>query len=283
MDTIPEQAVSAQERIMIIAPHPDDEVLAAGGMIARASKLHNRIRVIVATNGDASYSTALSYGSHLVTKKNFGRQAIMRQNESLNALASLGVDPTQVHFWGFPDRGLGELWKVSRDKESLYHSPTTGHDHSVQAVNSPVLPYTSDSLNALFDADLLDFSPTMIIMPHPCDDHSDHSSLANFTLVAATRYIEAHRQAPVLFAYWMWRKGRLWFTGSRSHSPGHLLIKKDCSLAAENHFILTREILDRKVRALQYYPSQRLAAGRIFRESSQKLYEAFTPIELAVQ
>jgi LmbE family N-acetylglucosaminyl deacetylase len=88
-DSLPWEPRS-HERIMIIAPHPDDEVLAAGGVIATALKPHSqsKIRVVVTTNGDASYATALSYGSHLITKKNFRLQAVMRQRERLKALAS---------------------------------------------------------------------------------------------------------------------------------------------------------------------------------------------------
>src|SRR6185436_13266441 len=71
--------IEPHERIMVIAPHPDDEVLAAGGVIANAVQCGIPLRVIVATNGDASYATALAYGSHLLTRKNFQQQAVMRQ------------------------------------------------------------------------------------------------------------------------------------------------------------------------------------------------------------
>ena len=128
MEILPDWRIDSHERIMIIAPHPDDEVLAAGGLMATALKLNNEIRVIVATNGDASYTTALWHGSHLITKKNFERQAIMRQKESLNALTSLGMHLGQIHLWGFPDRGLARLWKSDSDNGQCDRSPTTGHD-----------------------------------------------------------------------------------------------------------------------------------------------------------
>ena len=281
MEKLPNWEFNSHERVMIIAPHPDDEVLAAGGMIATALQLHNEIRVIIATNGDASYATALWHGSHLLTKKNFKLQAVMRQKESLNALASLGVHPEQVHFWGFPDRGLAWLWKSQRANGHPYRSPTTGYDRSIQAVHSPVLPYTRNSLNALFENELLEFCPTLIIMPHPYDNHSDHSALANFTLLAVKHYMQADRVPPALFAYWMWRKNKPWLTGARPQNLAHLLVEKDLTLTKEKHLTLSHEILNQKARALQYYPSQKISAGKIFRETSQRLYEAFTPLHLA--
>ena len=102
-------ASDPHERIMIIAPHPDDEVLAAGGIIATAVKAGSQLRIIVATNGDASYATALTHGSHFITRNNFKHLAAMRQKESLNALTSLGVSRMQIHLWGFPDRDLASL------------------------------------------------------------------------------------------------------------------------------------------------------------------------------
>ena len=279
---LPAWELTPHERVMIIAPHPDDEVLAAGGMIATALKLHNQISVVVATNGDASYATALWYGSHVITKKNFERQAIMRQRESLNALASLGVGAEQVHFWGFPDRGLAQIWKGQSDNGYLYRSPTTGHDHSTQAVNSPVMTYTSNSLDALFENEFSEFRPTMIIMPHPDDNHSDHSALANFTLLAVKRLIQADRIPPALFAYWMWRQHKPWLTGARPQNPAQLFIENDPTIREDKHLMLSHDLLEKKMRALQHYPSQKIAAGKIFRETSQRTYEAFTPLQLAV-
>src|SRR5690242_7448135 len=41
------------DRLLIIAPHPDDEALAAGGVIQRAIARGARVRIVVLTDGDA--------------------------------------------------------------------------------------------------------------------------------------------------------------------------------------------------------------------------------------
>jgi len=269
------------ERIMVIAPHPDDEALAAGGVISMALKLQNKIRVIVATNGDASYATALAHGSHLITRKNFKRQAIMRQNESLNALAALGLDAEHVRFWGFPDRGLASLWKSHQGGSNLYHSPTTGHTTSVQALNSPILPYTGASLNDLFQKELLEFRPTVLIMPHPQDNHSDHSALAGFTLLAVKHYYaRTQLSTPVLLAYWMWAESKPWMTGARPHNINRILIDNAPEIANERYFTLAPEILEQKRAALQCYPSQKLAAGPLFKKLAQNAHENFALLQI---
>jgi LmbE family N-acetylglucosaminyl deacetylase len=263
---------------MIIAPHPDDEVLAAGGVILKAlnSSKPLDIRVIIATNGDASYTTSLLHGSHLPLKQNFRRQAVMRQQESLNALASLGLEGSHVHFWGFPDRGLSSLWKDHWDEQHPYRSATTGYDSSVQAVNSPIVKYTKASVEILFGYELLEFCPTMLIMPHPHDRHPDHSALAGFTLSAVKHFIQACQPPPVLYAYWTWQKEKPWFTGTRSLDLAQVLVEHDSAQVVDRNIALEPRHREQKARALQYYPSQKIPAGKIFCAATKNAYETFT-------
>ena len=80
---------------LIVAPHPDDEILGCGGLIA-ASSDPVRIRVLVASDGAGSPPAGAS-DSGLA-----GR----RLEESLTALEDLGIPPRNVLAAGLPD---GEL------------------------------------------------------------------------------------------------------------------------------------------------------------------------------
>lgn len=201
----------------------------------------------------------------------------MRQRESLTALASLGLDDEQVHFWGFPDRGLASLWQIHWDSQYPYRSPTTGYSNSAQALNSPVLPFTGVSLLALFQRELMEFNPTIIIMPHPQDNHSDHSALAIFTLLAAKHYHAQSRLPPPMYlAYWMWRQAKPWLTGARPHDFTRLPARNDATLADMRRFALAPDVLEQKALALQRYPSQKFAAGQLFRKASRSSSEIFT-------
>ena len=47
-----ESLLSAETRLMVFAPHPDDESLGAGGLIQRVLNSGGQVRVVFMTNGD---------------------------------------------------------------------------------------------------------------------------------------------------------------------------------------------------------------------------------------
>lgn len=80
-------------RVLVFAPHPDDEVAGPGGALALHRQQGDPVRVIVATDGTAGDPD----GRHGPTAD----FAALRRGESRAGLAELGVD--DVQFWGFPD------------------------------------------------------------------------------------------------------------------------------------------------------------------------------------
>jgi LmbE family N-acetylglucosaminyl deacetylase len=88
----------AGRRVVVLAAHPDDEVLAVGGLLSALSLHSHKIVMVWATDGEASHpgSTAMS-PAELRTA---------RPEESQRALRRLGVDPVATHRLGFPDGGL---------------------------------------------------------------------------------------------------------------------------------------------------------------------------------
>ncbi len=271
---IPAWLPDAQARILILAPHPDDETLAAGGLIASSLATHPaaQIRVVVATNGDASLLTTLGAKMNIWDRRNFQRMAVRRQQESISALIFLGLDIRQILFWGFPDRGLDSLWQGYWKADRLYRSATTGYEQSEQAVNSPRLPYTGASLLSLFQKELTEFQPTTVIFPHPEDAHPDHSALSRFALLSAGIYAnKSQNQAPEYLAYRMWQDGKLW-------------LKAAGNIPAESHQLwqrlsLSPEIHKKKVLALQCYASQKFAAGQPLRDAAQRSHEIFASLQ----
>ena len=268
--------LDSEERILILAPHPDDETLSAGGLIASTTE-KSHLRVVVVTNGDGSYLSALTYGQHSLKEANFQRLAIMRQQESFSALVFLGLSAKEIHFWGFPDRGLNPIWGNYWDDLYPYRSPTTGFNKAEQTFDSPPLLYTGANLVSLFQHELMAFAPTTIVMPHPQDAHPDHRALARFTrLSVALSLAQEKIDAPKLLAYKVWDKKTLWFNGSKPKGRGAFSKgEKD----AVRYLPLPPQIRKKKTLALQCYRSQKLAAFQPLRKSTENAYEAFLPLK----
>jgi LmbE family N-acetylglucosaminyl deacetylase/glycosyltransferase involved in cell wall biosynthesis len=76
------------ERLLVLAPHPDDEVIGCGGLVAQHLRERRTVRVVIATDGAQAGDAAT------------------REEESRRGLARLGE--ADVQFLRFPDRGLGE-------------------------------------------------------------------------------------------------------------------------------------------------------------------------------
>ncbi len=252
--------VEQYHRILIFAPHPDDEALASGGVIATAlaAEPPPQIRVVVVTSGEASLSTALANGYNPASQRSTRRLAENRQRESLQALTSLGVDPEQIQFWGFPDGGLESIWLHHWTGDVPYRSRWTGLTSSEHAVNSPIVPYTGAALLDLLREALAEFQPDAVVMPHPQDAHPDHRALAYFiSLAVSLNQAEGDSPAPDLFAYVMWLSFTPRPTNIRlDKDPLRLPARFNTDTEQWVRIPLTDTIRRQKVTALQSYRSQ---------------------------
>lgn len=81
--------------IVVLAPHPDDETLGCGGLIAEACAQGRRVEVVFVTDGSASHPGSTLYPPRRLAK--------LRAAEARQAVATLGVSAEQVSFLGLPD------------------------------------------------------------------------------------------------------------------------------------------------------------------------------------
>ncbi len=84
-----------ERRVVIVAPHPDDEVLGAGGLIQTALRERCLVEVIAVTDGEASHPDSLSPAA--------ANLAAIRVQESETALRRLGWKQPTVTRLHFPD------------------------------------------------------------------------------------------------------------------------------------------------------------------------------------
>src|SRR5271165_3026576 len=83
--------------LVVVAPHPDDESLACGGLIAEACAEGRPARVVVVSDGAGSHPASKAYPKM--------RLRDLREAEARRAIAELGLDPDRdIEFLSLPDR-----------------------------------------------------------------------------------------------------------------------------------------------------------------------------------
>ncbi len=81
-------------RLLVVAPHPDDEILALGGLLQR----HPRARIVAVTDGEASHPDSSVLDPT--------RLAALRRDETSAALRALGAPDVRVTRLALPDGGV---------------------------------------------------------------------------------------------------------------------------------------------------------------------------------
>jgi len=139
-----------RSRVMLIAPHPDDEALACSVILQQAVRAGAAIRVVYVTDGDNNPwpQRALERRWRLSAsdRKRWGK---LRRAEALAALRVLDIHPADVQFLALPDQGLTDL--LLRDCNSAL-------TRIAQVID--------------------DWSPTDILAPALSDIHPDHNAVA---------------------------------------------------------------------------------------------------------
>ena len=180
------------ERLVIVAPHPDDEILGCGGLIQQAVAAGAEVRVIYLTNGDHNQMAFKLYGIHLhLGPKDYLKFGARRRTEALAATNLLGLKPENLIFLGYPDWGSLRIWRDGWATNKVFTSDATrtntvpypdeyGYGH----------PYRPQSVVADFCAVLREFKPARIFVTHPADTSADHRAAANFVRLALLQLAE---------------------------------------------------------------------------------------------
>jgi LmbE family N-acetylglucosaminyl deacetylase len=82
-------------RLVVVAPHPDDEILASGGLISTHAAQGGRVLIVAVTDGEASHAGSPSIHSDDL--------AGIRRDERLLGLRLLGLSPPAVLALGLAD------------------------------------------------------------------------------------------------------------------------------------------------------------------------------------
>ena len=176
--------VPAATRLLVIAPHPDDEVLSAAGLMQRVHEGGGAIRVVYLTNGEG-YPEGVRVEEHHQSPtpadyRDYGRR---REREARTALEALKIGEYTMTFLSFPDGGLGKLMRrYWSERRAAYRSPYTRRDRPPQSkVLIEATEFRGEDLTQELARIIGDFRPTMIVAPRKEDQHVDHCAAWYFT------------------------------------------------------------------------------------------------------
>jgi LmbE family N-acetylglucosaminyl deacetylase len=101
----------AARRVLVVAPHPDDETLGCGGLIARLMAAGSFVHTIFLTDGGASHRASRTWPRP--------RLASLREREAAEALMALGAGDSPRTFLRLNDAAMpapgSETWAAARD------------------------------------------------------------------------------------------------------------------------------------------------------------------------
>jgi LmbE family N-acetylglucosaminyl deacetylase len=191
----PTLEVPPETRLLVIAPHPDDETLAAGGLMQRVHESGGRVNVVYLTDGNG-YPEGVAHEGHVESPtasdyRGYGRR---RQREAKQALATLGLDRASYTFLSFPDGGLCKLTRTYwSERRAAYRSPYTRLDRPPKSeMIVPATEFRGEDLTQEIARIIGDFRPTMILAPRKEDQHADHCAAWFFLGDALTDVRRVH-------------------------------------------------------------------------------------------
>ena len=147
---VPVPDFTSRSRLLLFAPHPDDESLACSVLLQRAVRAGAEVRVVYVTDGDDNpwpqRVLERKWRLSATDRRRWGR---LRRTEALAALRVLGVNGSAARFLALPDQKL-----------------------------TAILMCGCQSALERFGGIIADWGPTDLLMPSISDTHPDHSALA---------------------------------------------------------------------------------------------------------
>ena len=205
---------SSWERLLVLAVHPDDESLCAGGLIQQALARGGEVRVVFLTDGDNNPwpQRYIERRWHIddAARARWGKR---RDGEALAALECLGVQPESISFWHYPDQGLTRL--LLEDGEELIGK---------------------------LSREISQWQPTLVLTPSLCDLHPDHSALAVLLHLALERDGFRDTRPFELLDYLVHTRGDevLGESLEISLSPEQVAVKREAILSHATQMALSR-------------------------------------------
>ena len=241
-------------RTLVVAPHPDDETLGAGGEIEKAIAKGQQVKVVVLTSGDG-YKRCVMENYNVLSPKpaDYRRLGEQRHAETVAAMKHFGVKEEDVIFLGYPDGGVNGMWEENWDPDKL-HLGLNGATKSPYAfAYEKEAPYCGANVVKNLTDIIRNYQPTDVMFPDPNDQHHDHWATHAFTKYVLTEQNYRGREWTYLVhrgdfpVPWMYKP-------NQPLKPPHALAELDTEWLVVP---MSEEEKQKKKGALDRYPTQK--------------------------
>ncbi|WFP51205.1 PIG-L family deacetylase [Methylomonas sp. EFPC3] len=279
--------VGVGERLLVLAPHPDDESLSSAGLTQRVFAKGGSVRAVVVTSGDAYVDAVkMDTGKSRLSAADYLAFGEKRLEESRRAAQILGNGFLHLDLMGFSDGAIYSALVSHWRRNSPFRSQFTGFDH-VPYRDSLDWGYAQDGKDLVAElvAIMQETKPTIISFPDVMEDDSDHAGLGMFALLAVHEWraqASAEQVNPKMLAYLVhwphWPTGSDWgvaqdWSNQPMHLPENLPLRGHRRVCLD----LTPTEIARKHDAIaQYVTQQRIMAD--FLASFVRSSECFTQL-----
>jgi len=178
--------IKKSDRILILAPHPDDEIIGCAGVIQRALSQGAQVKIVYLTNGEHNQFAFMVYEKRpILLKGEFISLGKLRRSESVKSAELLGLSRQNLIFLGYPDFGtfaiFTQYWQSKVPFESMLTRISRVPYKDSFRFDAAYVPENilSDLKQILFS-----YKPNKIFVSHPADVNVDHKSLYLYLEVA---------------------------------------------------------------------------------------------------
>jgi LmbE family N-acetylglucosaminyl deacetylase len=265
--------VGRRERLLVIAPHPDDETLGAGGLAQRVLAQGGTVSTVVITAGDG-YVEAVQKRTHKAQPQpwEFLRYGERRIREAESAAHVLGAGRIRVDVLGFPDGGLSPLLAAHWSHLNPSRSLTTQRE-------APPYPgvrerergesYSGHDLRRLLLSYVQKIRPTLVAFTDPLDQHPDHRAAGLFALLAVSDFMRTRttlwpRMLAFVIHYDQWPFDPDGRTSSRTERDARFGYPQDFPVRNQTRSCLTltdAELKQKDAALNEYRTQQRVMAA----------------------
>jgi len=177
------EASKSQLDVLVVAPHPDNEMIGCSGILIQALEKKKRVAIVVITNGDGHpnlTAAAVNKERDKLTTDDFKQAGALRQMHSVTAAARLGVPDAELMFLGYPDSGLEKIYLMvdGSPLRQMFTQQRETYGLTVPDYHTRVHGKSAPYLKGSIIGDLAEIirtrSPKEIYVTHEADTHGDH-------------------------------------------------------------------------------------------------------------